>query len=170
MTLPERDPEAVVAELRPSVGMLVLPALLLVGAVGAFAFFGLRVAEPWQRWALAGGAGVVVVFGFVLPLWFWASRRYTVTTRRTVLRDGMVVRRRREILHARVIEVATRVNPAQSFSGSGDVVLELGGGHTAVLRSVPQPRLVQAALTDLVGDQRADREFRRRSSGEQPRA
>jgi len=159
----------VVAELRPSIGSLVLPTILLIAAVSAIAFFGLRLTEPWQQWAVGGGAALVVVFGFVVPLWHWASRRYTVTTRRTILRDGMVVRRRREILHARVVEVAMRRTPGQAFAGSGDVVLEMGGGHSAVLRSVRAPGLVQAAITDLVEEQRADREYRRASSGEQPR-
>jgi len=170
VTLTDRDPETVVAELRPNVASLILPAILLVAAVAALGFFGFRLPEAWQRWAILGGAGLVVVFGFVLPLWFWASRRYTVTTRRTILRDGMVVRRRREVLHARVIEVVLLRSPAQRFAGSGDVVLELGGDHSAVLRSVRAPGLVQAAIMDLVDAERADREFRRRSSGEQPRA
>jgi len=164
----ERGPESVVADLRPSVGMLVLPTILLVAAVGAVAYFLFRVPEPWQRWAVAGGAGLVVLFGFIVPLWFWASRRYTVTTRRTILREGMVVRRRREILHARVVEVGLRRTPMQAFAGSGDVILQLGG-HTAVLRSVRTPGLVQAAIVDLVDAERTDREVRRLRSGEQPR-
>lgn len=159
----------VVAELRPNIGSLLLPTILLIAAVAAVAFFGLRLSEPWQQWAVGGGAALVVVFGFVVPLWFWASRRYTVTTRRTIVREGMVVRRRREILHARVVEVAMRRSPGQTFAGSGDVVLEMGGGHSAVLRSVRAPGLVQAAITDLVEEQRADREHRRTNSGEQPR-
>ncbi|HWL01245.1 MAG TPA: PH domain-containing protein [Microbacteriaceae bacterium] len=168
MTPSERDPEAVVADLRPSVAALILPTILLIAAVSALAYFGPRLAEPWQQWAVAGGAALVVAFGFVVPLWFWASRRYTVTTRRTILRDGMIVRRRREILHARVIEVAMRRGPGQAVAGSGDVVLELGGRHSAVLHSVRTPALVQAAISDLVEEQRADREYRRANSGEQP--
>ena len=150
MSLPERGAETVVADLRSSVGMLVLPTLLLIGAAAAIAYFALRVAEPWQRWTILGGAGVVVLFGFIVPLWYWAARRYTVTTRRTILREGMVVRRRREILHARVLEVGLRRTPRQVLAGSGDVQLELGGGQSAVLRSVRAPALVQAAITDLV--------------------
>ncbi len=169
MTLPDRDPESVVADLRSNVARLVLPAVLFVGAVGAVAFFAFRLEGLW-RWVLIGGAGLVVLFGFIVPLWHWSSRRYTITTRRTILRDGMVVRRRREILHARVLEVALRRTPGQLFAGSGDVELELGGGHSATLRSIRTPVLVQAALTDLVDAQRADREYRRRSTGEQPEA
>ena len=169
MSLPERGAESVVADLRPSVGMLVLPTLLLIAAVAALAYFVLRVPETWQRWAILGGAVIVVLFGFIVPLWFWAARRYTITTRRTILRDGMVVRRRREILHARVLEVGMRRTPGQVVAGSGDVSLELGGGQSAVLRSVRAPALVQAAITDLVDAERHDREFRRRSSEEQPR-
>jgi len=167
VSLPDRDPEISVADLRSNVARLVLPAILLIAAVGAVAFFAFRLEGIW-RWLIVGGAGVVVLFGFIVPLWHWASRRYTITTRRTILRDGMVVRRRREILHARVLEVALSRTPAQSFAGSGDVVLELGGGHSATLRSIRTPVLVQAALTDLVDAQRADREYRRRSTGEQP--
>lgn len=159
----------VVADLRSNVASLILPTILLIAVVAALAFFGLRLAEAWQQWAVGGGAALIVVFGFIVPLWFWSSRRYTVTTRRTILRDGMVVRRRREILHARVVEVSMRRSPGQSLAGSGDVVLEMGGGHSAVLRSVRAPALVQAAIMDLVEEQRADREFRRANSGEQPR-
>ncbi len=167
MTLSDRDPESVVAEFRSNVARLVIPAILFVAAVAAVAFFGFRLEGVW-RWILVGGAGAVVLFGFIVPLWLWASRQYTITTRRTILREGMVVRRRREILHARVLEVALSRTPAQLAAGSGDVVLELGGGHSAKLRSIRTPVLVQAALTDLVGAQRADREYRRRSTGEQP--
>lgn len=159
----------VVADLRSNVASLILPTILLIAVVAALAFFGLRLSELWQQWAVGGGAALIVVFGFIVPLWFWSSRRYTVTTRRTILRDGMVVRRRREILHARVVEVSMRRSPGQSLAGSGDVVLEMGGGHSAVLRSVRAPALVQAAIMDLVEEQRADREFRRANSGEQPR-
>jgi len=129
----------VVADLRPSVGMLVLPTILLVAAVGAVAYFLFRVPEPWQRWAVAGGAGLVVLFGFIVPLWFWASRRYTVTTRRTILREGMVVRRRREILHARVVEGGLRRTPMQAFAGSVDA--ERTDREVRRLRSGEQPRL-----------------------------
>jgi len=170
VTLPDRDPETVVAELRPNLARLVLPAIVLVAVAGAAAFFGFRLTEPWQRWLVFGGGALVVLLAFVLPLWHWASRRYTVTTRRTILRDGMLVRRRREVLHARVLEVALHRSPLQAFAGSGDVVLELGGGHAARLRSVRSPGLVQAALGDLIEAQRAEREFRRRSTGEQPGA
>ncbi len=167
MTLLDRDPEALVADLRPNIVALVVPAIVLVAVVAAVGFFGLRL-EGWQRWAALGGGALVVLLAFVLPLWAWASRRYTVTTRRTILRDGMLVRRRREVLHARVLEVVLRRGPLQVVAGSGDVILELGSGHVATIRSVRSPALVQAALTDLMETQRAEREFRRRNTGEQP--
>jgi len=170
VTLSDRDPETVVAELRPNLAALVLPAILLVAIAAALMFFGLQLDEAWQRWLVFGGGALLAVLVFVLPMWRWASRRYTVTTRRTILRDGMLVRRRREVLHARVLEVAMRRSPLQVLGGSGDVVLELGGGHAATLRAVRTPALVQAALGDLIEAQRAEREFRRRSTGELPGA
>jgi len=162
-----REPETIVAELRPSMGALVLPSLLLVAVAVAVGYFCFRL-DGWQRWTLLGAAAVVVLLGFVLPLWAWSSRRYTITTRRTVLRDGMIARGRREVLHARVIEVVLRRSAAQRIAGSGDVLLELGQGRTAALRSVRSPRLVQEALTDLVEAQRDETGAYRRITGEQP--
>ena len=150
-----REPETIVAELRPSAGALVVPSILLVAVAAAVGYFFFRL-EGWQRWALLGAAALVVLLGVVVPLWAWSSRRYTITTRRTVLREGMIARGRREVLHARVIEVVLRRSAAQRLAGSGDVLLELGQGRTAVLRSVRSPRLVQEALTDLVEARREE--------------
>jgi len=166
MSLPDREPELSVAELRPNTARLVLPAIVFIAVVAALAFFGPRLPESWQRWAALGGAALVAFLVFVLPLWHWASRRTTITTRRTILREGMVIRRRREVLHASVVEVVLRRTPGQVMAGSGDVMLVLGGGHAATIHSVRRPALVQAALTDLVAEQRADRESRRRATGD----
>jgi len=150
-----REPETIVAELRPSTGALVLPSIVLIAAAAAVGYFVLRL-DGWQRWTLIGGAALLVLLCFVLPLWAWSARRYTITTRRTVIREGMIARRRREVLHVRVIEVALHRSGAQRLAGSGDVLLELGQGRTAALRGIRSPRLVQEALTDLVEARREE--------------
>jgi len=164
----EREPEVIVAELRPSAGVLVVPSLLLIAAAAAVGYFAFRLEVPWQRWGVIGGGVLVFLFGFLLPLWAWAARRITITTRRTVLRRGMFAHHRREVLHSRVLEVALHRSAAQRIAGSGDVRLELGQGQSAVLRGVRSPRLVQAALSDLVDAQRDDPAFRRLGTGEVP--
>lgn len=161
-----RQPEMIVAELRPSAGGLAWSSLLLVAVAGALGYLVFRL-DGWQRWVAIGVAALLVLVGFILPLAAWSSRRYTITTRRTILREGMLAHSRREILHARVLEIAMHRSAGQRFAGSGDVLLELGQGRTAVLRSVRSPRLVQEALSDLVEAQRAEYDGRR-ATGEQP--
>ncbi len=164
----DREPEVIVAELRPGAGVLVLPSVLLVLVAAALGFFLFRLPDGWPRWAALAGAVLLVLLGFVLPIWAWASRRYTITTRRTILRAGLVARSRREVLHARVLEVDLDRRAGQRLGGTGDVTLELGQGRAAVLRNIRSPRLVQEALTDLVEAQRHEAAARRGNTGEQP--
>ena len=178
MPLGERDPEAKVADLRPTAIVLVIPSLLLIGAAGALGFLYFRLPEDWQRWTAVGGAAFLILIGFVLPLIVWLSRRYTVTTRRTIIRDGLLSRSRREILHSKVLEVRLERHAGQLAVGTGHVILVLGqtgsGGPNgdngapapngqmsqAMLRGIRSPKLVQAALTDLIDAQRDERERR----------
>jgi len=155
-----------VAELRSNAGVLILPSLILIATAAATSYFAFQLPEEWQRLAVGIGGIVIVLVGFVVPLWVWLSRRYTITTRRTVMRDGLVVRNRREVLHARIVEIGVRRSPWQVLAGSGDVILELGSGRTAVLKGVRSPLLVQAALTDLAEVQRAVAPSRRAQTGD----
>lgn len=166
MTTGERDPEAIVARIRPHGRALVLPSILLIGVVGATAFFIWKLPEPWMQWAALAAAAVLVVVGFVLPVSIWLGRSVTITTRRTVVHEGGMVRHRREILHTRPVEVVVRRTPGQRLAGSGDVVLELGGERRVVLRDLPNPVLVQQALDDLMSIEHAEHVGRRRSTGE----
>lgn len=144
--------------------MLLLPSLILVAVAAALGFLVFRLDEDWQRWTALGVAAFLILVGFVLPLAAWLSRKYTVTTRRTIIREGLFARSRREILHSKVVEVRLRRGPGQLLVGSGSIVLVLGGGGDAVLRGLRGPRLVQEALTDLVEAQRE--ESARRRSGD----
>lgn len=155
-----------VAELRSNSGVLIIPSIVFIAATAATSYFVFQMPEEWQRIGVGVGGLVIVLLAFVLPLWAWLSRRYTVTTRRTVMRDGLVIRNRREVLHARIIEIGVRRSPWQILGGSGDVVLELGSGRTAVIKDVRSPLLVQAALTDLAEAQRAESAQRRAQSGD----
>lgn len=162
---PDRDPEVIVAELRSNGAALVVPAVFLILVMAAVGYFGFRLPESWQRWLVLGGGVVLVLLGFVLPLCAWLSRRTTITTRRTILRKGLIAHSRREVLHTRVLEVGLRQTPGQRLAGSGDVLLELGRDRTAVIQNVRSPRLVVDALSDLVEAQREEQDARR-SSGE----
>ena len=149
-------PERVVARVRSHARALIIPAIVLIATCGGFGYLGGTLPELWQNLAVAGIAVALGVVGWVVPLAAWLSRNYTVTTRRTVLRSGVVVRTRQEILHYRVVDVTVRKGALQSLFGSGDVLIGLGTSRPVVLRDVPSPDLVADAIHELVERARPD--------------
>lgn len=143
-------PETVVARLRPHARALFWPSVLLLIVSGGTAYLSSVVREPWQETAVLAGGAALAVLLWLLPLLSWLAHRTTLTTRRLVIRSGLLVRRRQEILHSRSYDVVVRQNAVQSLFRSGDVHINTGLEHPVVLHDVPGVDLVQAALTDLM--------------------
>jgi membrane protein YdbS with pleckstrin-like domain len=156
----ERPRETVVARLRPHPRALFWPALLFVAVAAALGFFGSTLRESWQLQLALAGAAVIVLLGCVLPLCSWLARNYTVTTRRIVLRSGILVRTRQEVLHSRNFAITVRQGILQRIAGSGDVELSGGNEQVVVLRDVPSVDLVSAALHELTERSREDMSIR----------
>jgi uncharacterized membrane protein YdbT with pleckstrin-like domain len=150
MSSESAEREVVVARLRSHARALFWPTVLLVAIAAALGFFSGMLREQWQVMAALGTALLVVIVGWLLPLCSWLARNYTITTRRIVLRSGVFVRFRQELLHSRGYDVTVRQNSLQSLFGSGDVQVNTGLDRPVVLRDVPSADLVQAALHDLM--------------------
>ncbi|MFE6963833.1 PH domain-containing protein [Agromyces sp. NPDC057679] len=142
--------ERVVARLRRHARVLILPVIVLVAVAAGTGYALGFVGELWQLLALLGGALLVVVLACLLPYLAWLTGRTTITTRRIIMRRGVFVRVRNEVVHARVREVSVRKTPGQSLFGSGDVRIDVGQERPVVLRDLPKPQLVQAALHELM--------------------
>lgn len=142
--------EVVVARLRSHARALFWPTVLLVAVAGGLGYLSGILLEQWQVVAAVGIAVALVVVGWLLPLLSWLARNYTITTRRIVLRKGVFVRLRQELLHSRGYDVTVRKDALQSVFGSGDVQVNTGLDRPVVLRDVPSADLVQAALHDLM--------------------
>lgn len=138
------------ANLRSHGRRLFLPTIVLIGATGAMTYFYGQFDEDWQNNAVLAGGIVVILLLWLLPLLGWLGRRYTITTRRIVLRRGFFVRVRQELLHSRGYDITVRKNALQSMFGSGDVHINTGLEHPVILRDVPNADLVQGALHDLM--------------------
>ncbi len=147
---PGRDAEQVVARLRPHGRALFWPSLVLIGTVGGMAYFAGQLPAPWQNQAVIGGGVFLIVIAWLLPLVFWLSKRYIITTRRIIIRRGFFVRVRQELLHSRGYDITVRKNSLQSLMGSGDVLINTGLDRPVLLRDVPNADLVQGALHDLM--------------------
>lgn len=146
----EASPESVVARLRPHARALFWPTLGLIAETAVVAYFTGSLPEPWMNWALLGFGAVVALVIFVAPLLSWLGHNYTITTRRIVIRSGLLVRTRQELLHSRGYDVTVRKAGLQLILGCGDVRINTGLEHPVVLRDVPNADLVQSALHDLM--------------------
>jgi membrane protein YdbS with pleckstrin-like domain len=124
--------------------------VLLVAVAGSFGYFGGMLREQWQFLSALGGAVVLLAVGWFLPLCAWLARNYTITTRRIVLRSGVFVRVRQELLHSRGYDVSVRRTPLQQLFGSGNVNVNIATDRPVVLKDVPSADLVQSALNDLM--------------------
>jgi uncharacterized membrane protein YdbT with pleckstrin-like domain len=147
---PAAPAERVVARLRRHARVLILPTLLLLATAGVATYALFALPELWQRLAVAAVSAVVVLLGCLLPFLAWLTRRTTITTRRIILRSGVFARVRRELLHSRGYDVVVRRTWIQSAFGSGDVRINTGHEHPFVIRDVPSPFQVQAALHELM--------------------
>jgi len=147
---PAQPAERVVARLRSNARRLFWPSLALIVAAGAVGYFAGRVGEVWEVVLLWSAAAAVVLLLFLLPLAAWLSRRYTITTRRLIIRHGFFVRVRQELLHSRGYDVSVRRTWLQSAFRSGDVLINSGLEHPVVLKDVPKADQVQRALNELM--------------------
>lgn len=150
MTGENLQPERAVSRMRPHARALVLPSLVFVVVAGAASYGVFAVDELWQRLAVLTGGVVLVGVLWVLPLLRWLSTQYLITTRRLVLRRGLLVRTRHEVLLSRGHDVTVRRSGLQAVFRSGDVLVNTGLGRPVVLRDVPRADLVAEALTDLL--------------------
>ncbi len=145
-----QETEHLVASLRSHGRAQFWPSIMLVGSIGAMAYLYGNFALAWQNMTVLVAGGLVILLLWLLPLLNWLGRRYTITTRRIVLRRGFFVRVRQELLHSRGYDITVRKNALQSMFGSGDVRINTGLDHPVVLKDVPNADLVQGALHDLM--------------------
>jgi uncharacterized membrane protein YdbT with pleckstrin-like domain len=146
----EASPESVVARLRPHPRLQLWPTVALIADAAAVSYFQGSFPEAWMNVALLVGGGVIALLVFVAPVLSWLGHNYTITTRRIVIRSGLLVRTRQELLHSRGYDVTVRRAGLQLLFRSGDVRINTGLEHPVVLRDIPDADLVQSALHDLM--------------------
>jgi uncharacterized membrane protein YdbT with pleckstrin-like domain len=147
---PTPPPERIVARLRPNARALFWPSIVLIATCGALGYLAGEFGEVWENVLLWSTAAAIVLLLFLLPLAFWLSKRYTITTRRIILRHGFFIRVRQELLHSRGYDITLKRNWLQSAFRSGDVRINSGLERPVVLKDVPKADTVQRALNDLM--------------------
>jgi uncharacterized membrane protein YdbT with pleckstrin-like domain len=142
--------ERVVVRLRQHARRLFWPSVALIVICGSAAYFG-SVFGGWLSIVILAAALLLVILLFLLPLGSWLTTRYTVTTRRIIVRTGLLVRERRELLHSRGYAVTLRTSWLQGLFRCGTIVIgTTDQDPVARLRDVPRAQVVVEALHDLV--------------------
>lgn len=150
---PASAPERVVVRLRPHARVLFWPSILLVIVCGAVGYFTFTVSETWMSIAIPIGGAALIILACVLPLTAWLARSMTITTKRVVVRGGLFVRSRQEMLLSRGSAITIRRSWMQSAFRTGDVSIATQE-RPLVLHDVPEPLLVQDTLHDLIEQSR----------------
>jgi len=156
-----QTPEVVVARLRPHARVMFWPSVALLAVCAGAGYLGGRFEADWQNQLVLALAGLAIVLLWLVPLLVWMGRHYVITTRRIILRRGLLVRTRQELLHSRGYDLTVRKNGVQSLFRSGDVLINSGLDRPIVLWDVPGADLVQSTLHDMM-EQNTDFVARRR--------
>ncbi|MEU7818088.1 PH domain-containing protein [Pseudonocardia sp. NPDC049154] len=148
--------ERVVLHTRPHWKMLVLPVLVFLVVVGAGSFLAALVSA--QSWALVarvglGVVGAVLVGRFtVLPFVRWRTTHFVVTTRRVLVREGVLSRSGMDIPMSRINTVQFRHTVAERMLGCGTLVIESASDEPLEFTDVPVVEKVHSLLYQEVAD------------------
>jgi membrane protein YdbS with pleckstrin-like domain len=148
--------ERVVLHTRPHWKMLVLPVLVFLVVVGAGSFLAALVsAQSWAvvAWsALAVVAAVLVGRFTVLPFVRWRTTHFVVTTRRVLVREGVLSRSGMDIPMSRINTVQFRHTAAERMLGCGTLVIESASDEPLEFTDVPAVEKVHSLLYQEVAD------------------
>jgi uncharacterized membrane protein YdbT with pleckstrin-like domain len=149
------DDEELVVDTHPHWKALLVPAIAVPVVVGV-ASWGVFVMASFSGRQYAQIAVVVVavlllVWLSLLPWLRWRTTRFIVTSRRVVIRSGVISRTGRDIPLTRVNDVTFTHGLLDRMLGCGTLLIESGGERgQLVVNEIPHVEKVQRQLSDLV--------------------
>jgi uncharacterized membrane protein YdbT with pleckstrin-like domain len=153
------EDESLVLALRQHVVVLFRPLLVLLVTVPAAAVLAGYVPDgslqPWARLAVIVVALLVVLAWVVWPFLQWWTQTYVITSRRLLLRTGVLNRTGHDMPLVRLNDVSFSHSFWQRLIGCGTLEVESAGERgQIVLRNVPHVETVQHTLHRLAEDAR----------------
>lgn len=158
--------EDIVFDLHPHWKALVLPTFLAPVIVFVGTFVAGKVPEGDMqrnlRILVAVAAFVAFVWLVVVPYVRWMTTHFVLTTRRVLMREGLIARKGRDIPIFRINDVTFEHTVLERLLGCGTLVVESAGERGQVtLSDIPHVEDVQREIYTLID---AD-DARRRSGG-----
>ncbi|MHB8341263.1 MAG: PH domain-containing protein [Mycobacteriales bacterium] len=147
--------ESVALETHPHWRRLIWPILAVPLVCGAASFGAAEIPagryQGYLRWAVLAAALLALAGTSLRPWLRWRTTNYVVTTRRIVVRTGVLSRQGRDVPLTRVMDVSFQHTLLERLFGSGTLIVESGGERgQVVLADVPAVEEVQRTLYRLV--------------------
>ena len=160
--------EDVVFDLHPHWKALVIPTLLAPLIVFLATFGAGKIPEGDQqgtlRLAVAALALLAFVWLVVAPYVKWYTTHFVLTTRRVLMREGLIARKGRDIPIFRINDVTFEHTVIERILGAGTLVVESAGERGQVtLSDIPHVEDVQRQIYSLI-----DADDARRRGGPAP--
>ena len=147
--------EEIVFDLHPHWKALVLPTLLAPVVVFAGTFLAGKIPEGGNqtklRIAVAALAAVAFVWLVVTPYVKWLTTHFVLTSRRVIMREGLIARKGRDLPIFRINDVTFEHTMIERLLGAGTLVVESAGERGQVtLGDIPHVEDVQRAIYSLI--------------------
>jgi uncharacterized membrane protein YdbT with pleckstrin-like domain len=155
-----RGDERVVVHKHPHWKILVLPVLVLLIIVGLGSYVAALI--DGQSWQLYGWIGLAVVGGTALlwltvaPLLRWRTTHFVLTTRRVLVREGVLSRSGIDIPISRINTVQFRHSLIDRILGCGTLIVESASDEPLEFDDIPQVERVHSLLYYEVNPEPAD--------------
>ena len=149
--------EEIVMHKHPHWKMLVGPVLvlLIVVALGSFlaALAGSQTWAPWARLVLLV-VGLVLVLRFTgAPVIRWRTTHFVITTRRVLVREGLITRRGMDIPMSRINSVQFRHTLLERLLGCGTLIIESAAEEPLEFDDIPDVERVHSLLYEEAADE-----------------
>jgi uncharacterized membrane protein YdbT with pleckstrin-like domain len=145
-----RGDERVVVHKHPHWKILVLPVLTLLIIVGLGSYLAALI--DGQSWQLYGWIGLAVVGGIALlwltvaPVLRWRTTHFVLTTRRVLVREGVLSRSGIDIPISRINTVQFRHSLIDRILGCGTLIVESASDEPLEFDDIPQVERVHSLL------------------------
>ncbi|HKR49062.1 MAG TPA: PH domain-containing protein [Pseudonocardiaceae bacterium] len=142
--------ERVVLHKHPHWKMLFLPVVFFLVIVGLGGFLAAVIAgRSWEFYgwiALGGLGGITVVWLTVVPLLRWRTTHFVLTTRRVLVREGILTRTGIDIPIGRINSVQFRHSVIERVLRCGTLIIESASDEPLEFDDIPQVERVHSLL------------------------
>jgi uncharacterized membrane protein YdbT with pleckstrin-like domain len=149
--------EQVVVHKHPHWKLVLLPIVVLLVVVALGSFLGALVAsQPWAPWAWLGlgvvGA-VLIIWLTLVPVIRWRTTHFVITTRRVLVREGVLARHGIDIPMSRINSVQFRHTLLERILGCGTLIIESASDEPLEFDDIPDVERVHTLLYEEAADE-----------------